>query len=47
VVGKNRLAGTPNRFVNNGKKVLFSRDNSYNDKFCGVYAGNQKCPETF
>ncbi|OUM66416.1 carbohydrate-binding module family 18 protein [Piromyces sp. E2] len=36
------IAATPNYFLNNGKKEVYSKDNIYNG--CGKKYNNRKCP---
>ncbi|KAL6588303.1 subtilisin-like protein [Neocallimastix sp. 'constans'] len=38
-----KLLNSPNVFINNGKRIVYSRDNIYNKNYCGIFSGNQKC----
>ncbi|ORX45638.1 hypothetical protein BCR36DRAFT_299439 [Piromyces finnis] len=38
-----RLKETPNIFANNGKRIVYSCNNSYLENICGIYAGFKKC----
>lgn len=48
---KNVLSGLPsgsnNVFLNNGKHIVYSKNNSYKDFVCGPSAGNKKCPSGY
>ncbi|ORX75743.1 subtilisin-like protein [Anaeromyces robustus] len=36
-----KKGNTPNNFINNGKHIVYSKDNKY--KGCGILSGNHKC----
>jgi subtilisin family serine protease len=43
ILGKSKLHNSPNIFVNNGKKTVYSANNKYNG--CGIFSGKKSCPE--